>query len=260
MGVGIILLLAARVPQPPIRASARAAGAQTMLHDIKEGFRFVLDWKGLTYILLVSALLNFFINPAMSLLPLFVVRDLGGQAIQLGSLESAMGAGIIFGGLVLGAWGGFRKRIYTSIMGVAGMGLGILVLANTPASAFFVAVAGMGLMGFMNPMGSGPLFAVLQSAVPPQIQGRVLSAIGAATGLATPIGLLLIAPLGDVIGVRGCFAISGAAFVVIAVAMRFVPAVMHMEDGAAAAAEAFRRPVRREAVAEADIHSPERVA
>ena len=63
--------------------------------------------------------------PAFALLPLLVTEHFGGGALQLGALEAAAGAGMIVGGVLLSVWGGFKRRIYTSLLGVGAMGVGI---------------------------------------------------------------------------------------------------------------------------------------
>ena len=53
--------------------------------------------------------------PAMSLMPLLITNHFGGKALQLGWMSSAWGVGLVLGGLLLGAWGGFKKRIALQI-------------------------------------------------------------------------------------------------------------------------------------------------
>ena len=79
-------------------------------------------------ILMVATVLNLLVNPAFSLMPILVTRHFGGQVVQLGWMSSAWGAGVVLGGLTLSVWGGFRRRIYTSLLGLLGMGAGILVV------------------------------------------------------------------------------------------------------------------------------------
>jgi DHA3 family macrolide efflux protein-like MFS transporter len=67
------------------------------------------------------------------------------------------------------------------------MGLGTLVVGLTPSSEFSVALGGMFLVGFMNPLTNGPLFAILQSTVEPNMQGRVFTLIGSASSAASPL-------------------------------------------------------------------------
>jgi DHA3 family macrolide efflux protein-like MFS transporter len=44
-------------------------------------------------------MLNFFVNPAMSLMPILVTRHFGGEALRLGWMNSAWGVGLVVGGL-----------------------------------------------------------------------------------------------------------------------------------------------------------------
>jgi DHA3 family macrolide efflux protein-like MFS transporter len=90
--------------------------------------------------------------------------------MQLAWVESAGGIGIILGGLLLGIWGGFKRRILTTLVGLVGLGIGTLIIGFTPASFLIMAVAAMFLVGFMQPITNGPLLAVLQAVVAPEMQ------------------------------------------------------------------------------------------
>src|SRR5687768_9524165 len=128
-------------------------------------------------ILVMATVLNFLLNPAGALAPLLVTKHFRLGVIELGWLDSSFGVGIIAGGLVLSVWGGFRRRIVTSLLGITGLGLGVFIVGLAPANLFAMALGGMLLMGFMNPIANGPLFAVIQSSVRPDMQGRVMSLI-----------------------------------------------------------------------------------
>ena len=60
-------------------------------------------------------------------------------------------------------------------MGLIGMGVGILLVGLAPANAFWWALAAIGLAGFMMPLTNGPIMALLQSIVAPEMQGRVFT-------------------------------------------------------------------------------------
>jgi DHA3 family macrolide efflux protein-like MFS transporter len=79
-----------------------------------------------------------------------------------------------------------------------------------------MALVGMGLMGFMNPITNGPLFALLQAKIAPEMQGRVFTVVGSLAGAMSPLGLLLAAPVADLLGIRFWFWIAGAACVMMA--------------------------------------------
>ena len=61
----------------------------------------------------------------------------------------------------------------------------------------------------MIPLINGPIHAVVQSAVTPEMQGRVISMISTFAGLAMPIGLAVAGPLSDAVGIQTWFIIGG---------------------------------------------------
>lgn len=227
-------LLFVAIPQPVHKLEAAADGAAparpSVLGDLRAGLRYVAAWPGLLAIIIMAMALNFIINPAFALMPILVTKHFGGGALQLGWLESAWGVGVVVGGLTLSAWGGFHRRILTSLMGVVGMGVGTLAIGLAPASAFTLALGGMFFGGFMNPMANGPLFATLQSTVAPEMQGRVMSLVGSGSAAMMPLSLLIAGPVADALGVRVWYIIGGLACAAIGLAAFAVPAIMNVDQ------------------------------
>ncbi|HEX2979616.1 MAG TPA: MFS transporter [Anaerolineaceae bacterium] len=228
------------VPQPQrVLDLAAGIGEKTsMWQDLKAGLRYVVTWPGMFIILMVATLLNFFVTPAFSLIPLLVTKHFGGDAIQLGALDSAWGIGMLTGGIVLGAWGGFKRRIVTTFVGVIGMGLGITLIGFSPANLFWLAVAGMAFTGLMQPITNGPLFAVVQSIVDSEMQGRVLSLINAMSAAMSPLSLAVAGPVSDALGIRVWYVIAGVFCVLVGILAFFIPAVIHIEEQKKGKAEA----------------------
>jgi DHA3 family macrolide efflux protein-like MFS transporter len=189
--------------------------------------------------------INFTIIPAFSLLPLMIKDYFGGGAIQLSWVESAMGAGMIVGGVLLGIWGGFSRKILTSLVGLMGMGAGTLILALAPSSSIFLAVGGALLVGFMTPITMGPFFAVIQSTVAPDMQARVFSLLtSVGTGI-VPLGLMIAGPVADRVGIQAWFLLGGTLCILMAVTGLFIPAVMNMEKKANPLSEAVGTSVKQ---------------
>ena len=221
------------IPQPAyIERRKTQSGPQTTLwQDFKIGLKYSLGFKGLLIVGLMAVILNFTIIPAFSLLPLLVKEYFGGNAIHLSWLESAMGIGMLLGGLLLSTWGGFKKKILTSQVGIIGMGVGTLILAFAPASMIYIAVFGTLLVGFMNPITNGPLFAVIQSTVEPEMQARVISLLTSVCGAMSPIGLMIAGATSDKLGIQTWFFIGGLFCVLMGITGFFIPSVMKIEQG-----------------------------
>jgi DHA3 family macrolide efflux protein-like MFS transporter len=229
--IAVVPLMFIPVPQPQRANQTSAQGRNGYWYEFKEGFRYVFTWPGLVMILLMAALINLLLSPGFSLLPILVTKHFNGQAIQLAWIESAMGVGIICGGLLLSIWGGFKRRILTTLAGLIGIGLGSLGLGLVPANAFPLAVALLFWLGFVNPITNGPLLAAVQAVVAPEMQGRVFTLINSVAGGMTPIGLIIAGPVADRFGVQTWFVLGGIMTLLMAVVSLFLPAVMNFEKG-----------------------------
>ncbi|MCJ7623272.1 MAG: MFS transporter, partial [Anaerolineaceae bacterium] len=170
------------------------------------------------------------VNPAFIMLPLMVTEYFKGGPLHLGMLESAFGFGMIAGGLLMGVWGGFRKKIVTALVGVVAMGFAIMLIGFTPADAFFMAVISVGAAGVMNTIENASFFAIFQTKVEPHMQGRVFTAMQSAIIAVVPLSLLVIGPLVDRFGVSVFFVIAGICSMIFGGLSLFVPAILRIEE------------------------------
>ena len=219
------------IPQPekPETTDADAGGKPSLWRDMRAGLRYVWEWPGLRAVLGMAMIINFVINPAFSLMPLLVTEHFKGGALQLGWLESSWGIGMLLGGLLLSVWGGFRRRVYTSLTGLVLSGISIMGLGLVPANGFWLALGTLFVSGFMNPLINGPFFAILQATVAPDMQGRVFTLAGSLSQAMMPLSLAVAGPVGDLVGVRSWYVAGGAIFALIGAASFFVPAIVNIE-------------------------------
>jgi DHA3 family macrolide efflux protein-like MFS transporter len=110
------------------------------------------------------------------------------------------------------------------------MGLGTLCIGLSPATAFGLALGAMFFAGFMNPITNGPLIAVLQAKVAPDMQGRVFTVIQSAATAISPLSMLIAGPVADWLGVRVWYVVAGTVCVLMAIGAAFVPVIVHLED------------------------------
>ena len=226
--LAIVPLLFVPVPQPE-PSQPKKAGA-SMWSDMKAGVGFVWGWKGLLLMILTTSTWRLLAFPAFRSGPPLVSEYFGAGALELGWMHSAMGIGIVVGGFILGAWGGFHRRMYTNILGVVGIGTAFLWVSLSPPSLFPLALAGMAVLGFSMPICTGPTRAIYQSVVPPDMQGRFFTMQGSLSAAMTPLGLALGGVSATAWDVRLLWIIGGVSSFLIA-AIRFVtPAIRYLED------------------------------
>jgi hypothetical protein len=98
--------------------------------------------------------------------------------------------------MAIAAWGSTRGRrvpVYIAgglLMTIAHAVFGLL---QTP----LLLCIGMFAIVFPLPIANVPFFSMLQSKVPPDLQGRVFALVNQLSGGLRPIGMLLIGPLAD---------------------------------------------------------------
>lgn len=228
--LAVVPLLFIAVPQPPKHSEAEHGAKASLLQDIRAALTYIRSIPGFTAIIFMALFLNFLLVPTESLLPLLVTKHFGKGALELGLLQSASGVGIVAGGILLSVWGGFKKKIVTSLVGIVGLGAGVILTGLAPANLFVMAIAGSVLLGFMLPIANGPIGALMQAVVRPDMQGRVMALLGSGATAISPLGLLIAGPFSDWLGIRVWFWAGGILCVLIALSAFFRPVIMNVES------------------------------
>lgn len=228
----IVPLFFIHIPQPVCRSNGQTAVTPpTFWADLRAGLRYAWSWPGMMLIMGMAMLINLVLTPAFSLLPLLVTGHFGGGVIQLGGIEATFGIGIVIGGVLLTVWGGFKRRIVTTLVGLLGMGVATLLLGLAPAHLFPLAVAAACLVGVTQAIINGPVQAIFQAAIEPEMQGRMFTLIGSLSILMAPFGLIIAGPIADAFGVRAWYIVGGLVTLVMGAAGFFIPALLAVETG-----------------------------
>jgi len=229
----IIPLFFIAIPQPENKnLSQKENLVASVWDDFKEGLRYVRTWPGLIILLVMALFLNMVINPAFTLLPLLVREHFGGGALQLGWFNSAFGIGAVVGGVLLGIWGGFKKKIHTTQMGLIGLSIGLGVIGFASETMMAMAIAGILFVGIMITITNGPINAILQSTVDPAMQGRVFTLVGSLSSAMTPLGLILAGPISELISIQIWYIVSSVLTLGFGIGGFFSKALMSLgEEG-----------------------------
>ncbi|HTX79732.1 MAG TPA: MFS transporter, partial [Longilinea sp.] len=188
----LLMLFFVRIPNPE---RTIAQDAPSVWKEIRFGWDYIVQRKGLLALLIFFMVFNFLsglMNPLIT--PLILDNW---DASTLGFLSTLMGIGMLAGTLVMSAWGGSKRKVYTLLGASIVDGL-FLIAAGLRASLPLIAVAGFGVM-FAEPIINAASQAIWQVKVAPDLQGRVFAfrrTIAWSAGLIAP---LLAAPLADYI-------------------------------------------------------------
>jgi DHA3 family macrolide efflux protein-like MFS transporter len=226
--LAIIPLFFIHIPQPE-RTSEKHAERPSVWTDFKEGLRYVWGWTGMLYLIVLIFFFKIASAPAFSLMPLLVKKHFSGGAAQLSLLQAILGVGTIVGGLVLSAWGGFRKKIVTSLSAAFVFSFGFLGLGLAPGNIFEIALASAFVIGFTLPMIDGPFMAIMQSSVEPEMQGRVFTLAISLLNISAPFSLAIAGPISDKLGLQIWYIVAGVICIGISVIGLAMPAVMNIE-------------------------------
>jgi DHA3 family macrolide efflux protein-like MFS transporter len=229
--IAVSPLLFIRIPQPVREDAGEMITPKALWKDMAEGFRYMKTWKGLLYLTMIAAILNFLLAPAGTLSPLMVTQHFKAGVWELSILDSVLGVGGVIGGVLLGIWGGFKSKIVTSLSGVIGIGFGVLLFGAAPGNMFWMGVAAMALMGFMLPMANGPLQAILQSRVPAEMQGRVMGTTNSICMAMMPLSMLVAAPVAELLGLRVWYWFGGTLVMLLGFGALFIPSIQALEKG-----------------------------
>jgi DHA3 family macrolide efflux protein-like MFS transporter len=224
LAIGILAFI--QIPQPE-RVSQTPA---TFWQDFAAGFSYVLAWRGLVILLGLVMVINFFFSATEPLTPLLITNHFHGDAGQLGLWLALFAAGSVLGGLILGAWGGFKRKIVTALIGLVLMGMSTMAVGLVPADLFVAGLIANSAVGLLLPIINGSFGATLQAAIAPEMQGRVFAFILSAAMLVSPIALIVAGPFADAFGIQPWFLIAGAACVLMGVSGFFSADVMGMEN------------------------------
>lgn len=236
--LAIVPLFFIHVPQPERKFEGETSETKpSVWQDMLAGMRYVWSWPALMMVIGMAVVINLLFAPAGSLQPILVTQHFNGEALQLAWMQSSWGVGMFLGGLLLSAWGGFKRRILTTFVGLIVLGAGVVVVGLAPPWAIGVAVAMTFVAGFAIPIVNGPINAVLQASVDPEIQGRVFTLVSSLAMAMSPIGLIIAGPFADAFGVTTWYLMSGIVIVLMGVAGFFIPAVVHIEDGRSTTAQ-----------------------
>jgi DHA3 family macrolide efflux protein-like MFS transporter len=216
LGAVFASLTVAFVSIPKLKAD-RQSFKLNFTGEMREGFIVLKDNKGLFALLFIGTLYMFVYMPINALYPLISIEYFNGTPMHISITEIAYASGMLAGGLILGLFGDYKKRILLITASIFMMGVSLTISGLLPPSEFVIFVVCCIIMGLSVPFYSGVQTALFQEKIKPEYLGRVFSLTGSIMSLAMPLGLILSGFFADAIGVNYWFLISGILIIGIAI-------------------------------------------
>jgi MFS family permease len=193
--VAVATLASVRVPHPA--AATGGATATGFGAELAAGARYLRGHRGLLGLMVIFTGINLIGTLTyLSVLPPMILARTAKNTIALASVQSTMGVAAVIGGALMAVWGGPRRKIHGVLAGGALSFLAgdLLFAIGRDLAAWLVA----GFIGsLLIPVMMASDQAIWQKAVPPALQGRVLSLYYMVRRSSMPVGYLLGGVLAD---------------------------------------------------------------
>ncbi len=177
---------------------------KSTLIDIKEGFMYLKNMKGLLLLLIFAMLSNFLMASMFSVLfPFFAREVVGFSGQQFGFMETSWVSGILIGNIILGVFLTKRKAtslFKTGIIAESFLFLLFSIITYPFAVSFFggsswlyfsVIAVLFAFTGIFNALVNTPMLTLFQKKVSSAYRSRVFSVIAVLTQLIVPVGAFL---------------------------------------------------------------------
>jgi MFS family permease len=207
-GVSYIAVIASLLMMQ-VKVTAVKRATTSMLDQLKEGWTYVSNFVPIRTILLLFALISLMGMPFVVLMPVFAAQVLHGGPHTLGFLMGALGVGALGSALSLVV----RKSVrgLTKMIPVAALSFGIGLIGFGLSHVQWVSLLLMLVTGFGMMQGMTASNTIIQTLVPEDKRGRVMSYYTVAFVGMSPFGSLLAGGLAHVIGAQRTVMLSGVA-------------------------------------------------
>jgi MFS family permease len=210
--INTISFLAVIAAIAPLRLPApRPEPGQSIRGAIVVGARFAWRESGIRAAIVYLGLNSLLAAPFIALVPAVALRVFRNEATGTAVLVTAQGVGAVVMALTLGGLAYRYGHRTTVLVCLGGLPVALVAYALAPSLAL-----GAGAIFFVGALYLGCLSSfttIAQLRAPPELRGRVLSALMVLLGLLYPIGSVMQGAISDEVGLR---ATTTAAAVVLA--------------------------------------------
>lgn len=188
-------LMVVHIPQPARSEEGMKSQAGGILSEAAYGFKYIFARPSLLGLQMVFFFGNLFAGIGFTVLAPMILTRAGGDSLAFGTVQSAGAIAAVAGGVLMSAWGGFKRRVHGVLFGWILCGVGMAIAGF--AGGLPVWIVGIALASLFSPLVNASNQAIWQSKVSSDLQGRVFSARRLIAWLTNPISPLIGGALAD---------------------------------------------------------------
>jgi MFS family permease len=202
------------IPERPVHANREV---KPVVRDLLSGVRFIFGHPVIGFVILSIAAGTFAISAFGSLIAVYVRDVLHANTYLFGALGSAIGAGMLAGGLVVTPLARrIQQKAHLITAGILLCGVAIAAIAWAANKA--AALAGCFAIGIGASLLTIAAMTLMQGQVPAEMRGRVSSSSMSLISISQGIALLFAGDLASRLGIAPVFYGSAALLLLIAIA------------------------------------------
>ena len=196
--------------------------------ELRNGLRFIAHNQLILSIVIMVMLTNFLDAIFSGVVQPVYVKEVFGNAFDLGLLIAANGGGAVIGGLIFAAVGHRLPRHATFVAAFVLTGFRFWVYAIYPPLTVLIVTT------LISSIGAGPLNPIIGAVeferIPPNMRGRVFGAVTAGAWIAMPLGMLLGGVLTETYGTFPMMIGLAITYFITTLSMAFIPAMKEMNQ------------------------------
>ncbi len=220
----IVPLCIISLPQP-----SKVHKKVTFFEDLRLGFTYAKNVKGLIGWYLTATSMNFFYLPFQVLKMIIVYEYFAMGAIELSWLSVSYGVGMILGGYILKRLRNIQSKVLWNTILKSVFGVCFIAMGYCIGVSLWGMIILFGISALAISIGGGLAGVVMQTIIPNEMQGRQFALLGACVQIGTPMSILLV-PFGvELIGVKYLIILCGAGMTVTGIVALFFPALRNLD-------------------------------
>lgn len=212
-----------------INNATRNGKGNSLLRDLKDGLGFVMGHRLILILILMVGVLSLFGISYLILMPVFADNILHAGVKGLGMLMSGSGFGALVGALILARMGDFKHKGRLLVASAIIFSVSLVLFSLT--KTFLFSLVSLMLMGCFSVTTIATINTLLQTLVPDEFRGRVMSIFMLTFAGITPFGNLIAGSLTQVFGVSLTMMASGIICTVFSIAINiFFPEIRNIDS------------------------------